>query len=509
MRRRLLPALVLAAFAMPTLLVARASTCAAAPSSGDWPVYGRDLANTRHQSAETLIAPDTVGSLETAWVFSARAAGGAGDFTGTPVASGGCVFVGSNMGWLFAIDAGSGARVWSRQVPSGGTINNSLAVADGVVYAYISREGSPYVAAFDASDGDLLWEYTVDTQQGSDAFGSPVVFNDIVFVGVSGDAAQHGDEGERVLFFGSVVLLDVNGPERLLARIWTIPPEEGERGFAGATVTTTPAIDPVAQVAYVGTGSPFRPQFEHPHANALLKIDLDRTSGTFGTIVAAYKGDTFDRVVPGYSSLPCTDIPLLPPPPPIVPAGRGFGGCGDVDVDFAASPNLFTDADGRRLVGTSQKSGVFHAVDAAAMTGVWTATIGPAQPFGGVSGAYDGRALYTGAAPPGHMVSLEPADGAVRWIAPVADGAHYGIPAASANGVVFTADLKGFLDAFDAETGAPLAHRPLLVDGQAPTFTFGGVSIANGAVLVSVGIQNTGLDVTGSLDGLVIALRGS
>ena len=64
-------------------------------------------------------------------------------------------------------------------------------------------------------------------------------------------------------------------------------------------------------MAYVGTGSPFRPQFEHPHANALLKIDVDRSSPGFGTIIGTYKGDTFDRVVPGYSSLPCTDIPVL------------------------------------------------------------------------------------------------------------------------------------------------------------------------------------------------------
>jgi polyvinyl alcohol dehydrogenase (cytochrome) len=483
--------------------------CAPVPSTGgDWPTYGADLSNTRHQPAETVIGPEQAAALRPSWTFSSKAVGGAGDFTGTPIVSGACVFVGSNQGWVFAIDADTGDLVWKAEVPDGGTVNSTLAVSGGSVFAYVSREGAPYVAAFDRRTGAIRWATTVDEQDGSDAFASPVLFEDLLIVGVSGDAAQHAEEELRVGFQGSTVLLDAELGE-ILHKTYTIPDADQEAGYDGATVSTPAAVDPVAKVAYVGTSSPYRPQQEHARTNALLKVDLDRTSVSFGEILATYKGDTFDAVVPRYSELPCADLPI-PPPPAIVPTGRGVGACGDVDVDFAAAPNLVRGEDGRLLVAASQKSGTFHAVDADTMEGVWTTTFGVAQPFGGVAAAYDGRSLYGAAAPPGHAFSLDAATGERGWVAPIIDGAHYGHPMSSANGVVYTVDVKGFLDAYDAESGAVLLHYPMslatLPSGQ-PALTFGGVSIARNTVFAAVGIQNTGLDPTGDLDGFIVAFR--
>lgn len=492
--------------AMPAVSSPAPGCAPAAHAGGDWPSYGHDVENTRHQHAETTIGPGEAATLRPAWTFSARAAGGEGDFTGTPVVSDGCLYVGSNAGWIFAMNADDGSPVWSRQLDEG-SLNNSLAVHDGTLYAYASVEGAPYVIALDAATGDHRWTTIVDTQPGSDAFASPVVLDGLVFVGVSGDAAQHGDEGERITFHGSYVLLDAQSGA-IEAKTYTIPEADWDDGFAGGTVTTTPAYDASTKRAYVGTGSPFRPQFEHPRANALLQIDLDRASPTFGEILATYKGDTFDDVLPGYSSMPCTDLPL-PPPPAIVPTGRGIGACGDVDVDFAASPNLYR-LDGETRIADAQKSGAVHAVEASAMDARWRTTVAPAQPFGGVSGAYDGTSLYGGAAPPGQLFALDPADGSMRWMAPVADGAHYGIPVASANGVVYTLDAKGFLDAYDAADGSLLLARRILAGtdaGPDATPTFGGVSVARNTVYAAVGAQNTGLDFAGLLNGYVVAFR--
>ena len=83
----------------------------------------------------------------------------------------------------------------------------------------------------------------------------------------------------------------------------------------------------------------------------------------------------------------------------------------------------------------------------------------------------------------------------------LADGAHWGEPVAVANGVVYTVDLKGFLDAYDAATGAPLLHRPMEIDSQGnPTSSWGGVSVARNTVYAAVGI-------TGLKNGYVIAYR--
>lgn len=486
-----------------------ASGCSPIPSvGGDWPTFGSDLTNSRHQPGEDTIGPDEAGRLRPTWVFSSKAAGGAGDFTGTPIVAGDCVFVGSNQGWIFAIDADSGEPVWEVETPEGGTINNTLTVSGGTVFAYVSREGSPYVVALDRRTGALRWTTTVDHQGGSDAFASPVVFDDVVIVGVSGDAAQHAEQEERVGFQGSVVLLDA-ADGAVLSKTWTIAPVDQRAGYDGATVSTPAAVDAEEKVAYVGTSSPYRPQQEHSRTNALLKLDVDRDSDTFGEILASYKGDTFDAVVPRYSEMPCVDLPI-PPPPPVVPTGRGVGACGDVDVDFAAAPNLVRGTDGRLLVAASQKSGTFHAVDAVTMEAEWRTTFGPAQPFGGVSAAYDGERIYSAAAPGGYAFSLDAPDGQRVWAAPIGDIAHYGHPMSSANGVVYTVDVKGSLDAYDAASGALLLQWPLSsvtsAHGQ-PAASFGGVSVARNTVYAAVGVQNTGLDPTGDLDGFVVALR--
>ena len=483
---------------------AQPTGCAPGTDGGEWRSYGHDLQNTRHQEAETLIGPAESSTLGVEWVFSAADAGGAGDFTGTPIIADGCVYVGSNAGWVFAMNADTGAAVWAKEVPLGGTINNTLAVEGGLVFAYVSLEGAPYVWALDQETGSTEWTVTVDEQQGSDAFASPVIYDGFVFVGISGDAAQHSDQtGERLSFFGSFVLIDIDTQQTW--KTWTIDPSDEGEGFSGATVTTSLAVDEENDIGYVGTGSPFRPQFEHERANALLKVDLDRESPTFSQILASYKGDTFDAVVPGYSTLPCEDLPT-PPPPPIVPGGRGTGACGDVDVDFAASPNLFRDADGDLVVGTSQKSGVYHLVDADTMEGIWTSRIGPAQPFGGVSGAYVEGSIITGSAPPGQLVSLDAASGDIEWVGLIGDVAHYGIPVATANGVAYTMSVPGILHAYDLETG--LNTLTYVIDnGIDDIASFSGVSVARNTVYAAIGAQNTGADFAGLLNGYIVALR--
>jgi plastocyanin len=101
----------------------------------------------------------------------------------------------------------------------------------------------------------------------------------------------------------------------------------------------------------------------------------------------------------------------------------------------------------------------------------------------------------------GYLWSLDAAAGAHRWFAPVGDGVHWGNPVSTANGIVYSVDFRGFLDAYDAATGVSLLHRSLMIGGPAaPTMSWGGVSIARGTVYAAVGM-------TGLPDGQVVALR--
>jgi polyvinyl alcohol dehydrogenase (cytochrome) len=499
---------LLAAGALVAAPDASAAGCGptAGVPGGEWRSYGRDLANTRFQEHEKVISAADVPFLAPAWVFSTQTAGGEGDITGTPVIADGCVYVATNRGWVFAMNADTGELVWKALVPDGGGINSSVTADGGRIYAAVSKAsrggpggGGPYVVALDQYTGALLWKSPpVDTQVGSDVYGSPVAFAGNVLLGVSGGSAELGDEADRYAFQGNFNFIDA-ATGALRTKLWVIhPPNQPNDDFAGAGIWSTPAVDPVAKVAFVGAGNPFQPQAEHAHTNAVLRIDVDPASPTFATVTGSYKGNV-DEYVPGLSKLPCYDFPgnTAPSYP------QGLGSCGDIDMDFGASSNLFRAADGRLLVGTGQKSGVYHVFDAATMKREWTALVGPPTPVGGIVGstAVDGDRIYGPVTVPGYLWSTA-RTGGLRWVAPVADALHWGEPVAVANGVVYTVDLKGFLDAYEARTGLPLLHRPMALGGtgSSPALSWGGVSVARNTVYAAVGI-------TSFTNGFVVAFR--
>ena len=512
---------------------------------GEWRTYGHDLSNTRVQPREKTISPADVPLLTPAWTFSTQQAEAEGDITGTPLVADGCVYAGTNRGWLFALNADTGKLVWKVKLPRGGSMNNTPGIANracgkDVTYKrkVVKRRGKrkvikkriartrycptvfvgatrtreaqgcpagekcigPYAAAFDQATGRLAW-FTppIDTQNGADLYGSAVIFDGVLLLGVSGGSAELGDEADRHPFQGSMTFLDA-ATGRVLKKTYTIhPPNEPDDEFAGATVWSTPAIDPEAKVAYAGTGNPFKPQAEHKNANAVVKYDLNRKSKTFGEIVGSYKG-TIDEYVPGLSEAPCYDIPDNHPP--YYP--QGVGSCGDIDLDFGSSPNLFRGPDGRKLVGAGQKSGVYHVFDAKTMEGRWTQIVGPPSQVGGIVGstAHDGNSVFGPITVPGYLWSIDADEGRHRWIGALGDGAHWGNPVSVANGVVYTMDAAGALNAFDARNGALLAKRPVALGGtnSAASLSWGGVSIARNTVYAATGL--------GSLpQGFIVAFR--
>ena len=621
-RRLLLPVAVLVALtAAPA--AAEAAPCAkTVKPGGEWPTFGRNLANSRYQEREKVISPADAPLLRPAWTFSTAKAGGEGDIAGTPLVSRGCLYAATSRGWVFALNADTGAVVWKARIPYGGGVTGSVGLARvrvpvqkakrkrcasrrkkarprgkargsarkrakrrcarkrakkrarrrarrrnretpakpkrgrrkrscararrraagrrgkrgrkgkarakarrkacrkrarrrtrvvNVVYVAASRTQKaqgcpkgdpcigPYVVALNRANGKRLWATRpIDTQAGADVYGSPILFRGTLMIGVSGGSAELGDEADRYAFQGSMNFLDArNG--RVLRKTWTIhPPNRPNDRFAGAGVWSTPAVDPQEKVAYVGTANPFKPQAEHRYSNAVVKYDVDRRSPRFGRIIGSYKGD-IDEYVPGLSKLPCYDFPGNNPP--FYP--QGIGACGDIDLDFGASPNLFRGPGGRKLVGAGQKSGVYHVFDAKTMKPVWKQIVGPPTPLGGIVGstAYDGRSVYGPITVPGYTWALSSANGSHRWFGPVADGAHWGPPVAVANGVVYTVDLAGHLNAYDARTGAPLLKRPMALGGSGPvSLSWGGVAVARQTVYAGVGL--------GSLsEGFIVAFR--
>jgi polyvinyl alcohol dehydrogenase (cytochrome) len=497
------------ALVVPTVAARTSSTASAAPGhcapakhpGGEWRTFGHDLANTRTQPKEKKISRTTAPTLTKAFSVSAADGGGDGDFTGNPIIADGCLFVASTTGWVFAFNADTGAKVWGTQVDKDAAqITSTPNVTDGQVFVAVGRTSKPYVAALDERTGKVKWRTVIDRQNGADAYGSPVVFDGVLFQGVSGGSAELSDEDARYAFQGAYVLLETRGKHagKILKKVWTVqrPSKNAKQG--GATVWSTPAIDVARRVAYVGTGNPFHPQVGAKYADAIIKVDLDRRSPRFGSIIGHYNG-TPEEYQTYTDNTPCLDIPGNPAP--YYP--QGFGACGDLDLDFGASPNL-VQRNGKVLVGAGQKSGIYHLINGASMKRVWRSTVGPPSSGGGIVGstAYDGDAFYGPITIGGYAWSIGAAGGTPRWVAPTGDGAHWGNPVSVANGVMYTVGLTGFLDGYDAATGVPLLHHPMAADVAQGDLaaSWGGVSIARNTVYAAIGM-------TGLPNGSVVAYR--
>jgi alcohol dehydrogenase (cytochrome c)/quinohemoprotein ethanol dehydrogenase len=232
--------------------------------------WSYDLGSKRGQESTPLVVDGTmyvsaawgrVVALDAAtgaqkWVFEPQVPGRSGlsaccDVVNRGVAyDGGKVFVGTLDGRLIALDAGTGARLWSVQTTDPAkpyTITGAPRVARGKVF--IGNGGAEYgvrgyVSAYDQRDGSLIWRfYTVPGEPGrkdgaasdeilekvrsswfGDAYwkigGGGTVWDSIVYdpelnrlyigVGNGGPwnrAIRSQDKGDN-LFIGSVVALD-------------------------------------------------------------------------------------------------------------------------------------------------------------------------------------------------------------------------------------------------------------------------------------------------------------
>jgi polyvinyl alcohol dehydrogenase (cytochrome) len=423
--------------------------------TSSWPLVGANLSNTRDVAGGPT--PAQVGSLKVLWRFHASN----GDFTGTPVVGDCMVFVGSNGGWVRALDEQTGQPVW--QAHLGGPIPSSAAFAGNRVFVAVANPGAPSVAALDASTGALLWSTTIDNQPYSDAYGSPIVSGGAVYEGVAGSVTSEVSSSNIHVRGGLVALDAKSGAIRW--HTYTVPP-----GDDGGAIWSSPSLDRSTGLLYVGDGNAYHSPAA-PTTDSVLVFDS--TTGALVRHFQATGGDVFNGVAN--------------------PTGP--------DLDFGASPNLLTLAGGIKAVGIGQKAGIYWMLRRSDLKPIWDTRVGPGDAFGGVVGstAVDAHSVYGPNTLPGYLWALHQRGGHLAWIDPSLDPLHYG-PASVSNGVVYTDDSDGFLDCVNASNGLLLARIPL---NPVPTTSYaeayGGVSIANGTVFTDTGSQST--------EGDVIALR--
>src|SRR5690348_6633899 len=254
------------------LVILGLGICACAQGAQDeffraqWRVSGHDFANSRSQPAEVRISPANVHSLTVKWAFTTGA-----DVSATPTVSGDAVFFPDWAGNLFAVNKNTGQLIWSHKISDydgfSGALSRTSPAVDGndIIVGDIEVRSALHngasIMAVDRKTGALHWITRVDSHPTAQITGSPVVFGDVVYVGVASQeelfalAPFFGLAYSCCTFRGSVVALDANSG-KLLWKTYTVPDNGGQPGgYSGGPVWQPPAIDPVRHQLYVGTGN--------------------------------------------------------------------------------------------------------------------------------------------------------------------------------------------------------------------------------------------------------------
>ena len=121
-------------------VTAPSAVSAAGEANGDrWSVYGLDLSNTRLNPNETKVNRKSVGRLTQTWSKD-----GLIGVSGTPTVYRGRAYFGDWQGNVWAVDAKTGADIWSTKIGSGGFgfVVGAPAISSDAVY--ISTAGTLY-----------------------------------------------------------------------------------------------------------------------------------------------------------------------------------------------------------------------------------------------------------------------------------------------------------------------------------------------------------------------------
>ena len=250
--------------------------------SVQWNGWGRDLANTRYQPEPAIRATD-VPKLALKWAFGLQ--GGGTEF-GQPTMVDDRLFVTTSAGRIYALDAKSGCTYWTFDAPAGSRTAVSIGELGLPKRAAIPRklkrtlahldvikapsaaffgDDTGAVYALDAQKGTLLWKTQVDTHPSARIIGTPVLFNDKLYVAVGSNEDKNAANPNYscCTFRGSVAALDM-ASGRVQWKSYTVLEEPQpthknsagvqEFGPAGAAIASSPTIDPKRGVLYVGTG---------------------------------------------------------------------------------------------------------------------------------------------------------------------------------------------------------------------------------------------------------------
>jgi polyvinyl alcohol dehydrogenase (cytochrome) len=481
----------LRAITLASVLVSVSVLSAQRPSdesqSKQWQIAGQNLSNTWSQPAEHSISPATVRNLSPKWVFTTG-----GDVSATPTVDKDAVYFPDWGGNLFAVKKETGRLIWSRKISEydgvDGAISRVSPAVDGnqvIIGDILSSKqvhNGANVIAVDRQTGNLRWITQVETHPAAIITGSPVVFDGVVYIGVSSseETLATNPAYPCCSFRGSVVALDEkNGA--ILWKTFDMPDNGGRTDqYSGGAVWQPPAIDPKRGTLFIGTGNNYTVpadvvacQNATPTANCVAPDDFFDTALALDLKTGQVK---WSKMLQGFDTWTVACITSSGPNPNCpVPSSPDFdlGGSG---------PNLVGN-----IVGFGQKSGIFWALNPDDGNIVWSTPVGPGASLGGIEWgtATDGKRIYVAISNSDHLPytlvpsgqkitwgawsALDLATGKILWQTadPIAGSIDRG-SVSVANGVMYAGSNSGQMYALDATTGNILwnfASGGTVIDG--------------------------------------------
>jgi polyvinyl alcohol dehydrogenase (cytochrome) len=422
------------------------------PSNVGWNGWGADIRNSHFQPAAGLSAAQ-VPTLQLKWAFGFPDASAA---WAQPAIAGGRLFVGSQNGTVYSLDAKSGCIAWTFAAHAGVRASITIGRVRGATSAAYVADQQGYVYALNAATGRVLWERKVDDHPLVRLTGSPVLHDGRLYVPTSSYEEGGRPPGYACCTFrGTVVALDAkNGDE--IWKAYTIPDRPTlQRSYAdgsevwgpsGGGIWSSPTIDAKRGAIYVAAGNSYSGP---PQATTDAVVAFDLKSGAMRWAHQLTPNDLFGCVT---GEINCA-------------ARQG------PDFDFGASPVLARAGD-RDLIVIGQKSGMAYALDPEKKgEQVWRYRASNGSGLGGIQWgtAADESLAYFPVSDiyspmPGGLHAVDLATGERAWLTPppapvcgrpsrACSGAQFAavtvIP-----GIVFSPSNDGAVRAFSTKDGA-------------------------------------------------------
>jgi polyvinyl alcohol dehydrogenase (cytochrome) len=474
-------------------------------SASEWNGWSPDVANTRFQSAKGAgLTAAEVPQLKLKWAFGFPTGLSA---YGQPAIVSGRVFTGSDIGYVYSLDAATGCVYWSYQAK--GAVRPAVTVAPvkgrgKTKYAAYFGDAHANVYAVDAQTGEQLWTARVDDHFVARITAAPKVYEGRVYVPVSSseEFSSSNLDYSCCTGRGSIVALDAATG----AQIWKsyvvptpVPVRKNSKGVqqfapSGGSIWNSPTIDAKLGVIYAGTGDG-QTDPAPDTTDSVIALDLKT-----GKLLWHYQAQAGDAFMGGCNGDQRTDnCPKVNGP----------------DQDIGNSPILRELPNGKRVLVFGMKDGTAIALDpdrhGAELWKVHPVKLPAGQEnsfysrLNGIvwGGAADDSNVYYGLQS-GGIVALKLATGETVWHTtfPTPGNARVNnVAAATAMpGVVFVAGSDGKIHALSTSDGKQLweydTAKPFetvnKVAAKGGAIASIGPSIVNGMLFIGSGYAVTG-----------------